>query len=111
MNAIRKHEEEEKRRLVEEWDRSGLSADAFGKSRGVRAQTLHRWGREIRGPLRLRSRTRPVPRTLEIVEVGSQRASEPRIEVVLTNGRRLVVFSDWTPERVAHLALQLETHE
>lgn len=112
MSRSRTSENEEKRRLVEEWDRSGMTASEFASSRGIRGSTLQTWGRAIRGPLRRRSRTRPVPRTLEVVEVGSPaRGAESRIEVILASGRRLVVFADWAPERVAHFVAQLETHE
>ena len=104
--------DEEKRRLVEEWDRSGLSAADFAHSHGVHAETLRLWGRAIRGPLRhRRSRTRPVPRTIEIVEVnGARRTSndEPRIEVITSSGCRLRLFVDWSPDLVAELIALIE---
>lgn len=112
MKTTGKFENEEKRRLVEEWDRSGLSSEAFGRTRGIRADTLQAWGREVRGPLRRRSRTRLVPRRIEVVEVGpagrETREVERRLEIVLTTGRRLVLFTDWTPKLIAEVAAQLE---
>ena len=109
MSRVKTSESEEKRRLVEEWDRSGLTSAEFATSRGIQAATLQTWGRAIRGPLRRRSRKRPVPRTLEIVEVGSPaRSVEPRIEIILQSGGRLVVFAEWSPERVAQFVAQLE---
>jgi hypothetical protein len=112
MSRTRNTENEEKRRLVEEWDRSGQSAGDFGRSRGIRPETLQAWGRAIRGPLRRRSRTRPVPRNLEIVEVGAARHErdglETLIEVTLTNGHRLELFTGWTPKQIAEFVAQLE---
>ncbi len=81
----------EKRRLVTEWDASGLSAAAFGKPRGVHPITLAGWGRDIRGPLRRRrSRERPAPREVELVELPKDDAAEVRVELVLGKDRRLV---------------------
>lgn len=109
MSRIKTIGDEQKRRLVEEWDRSGLSSDAFGESRGIRGATLQAWGRAIRGPLR-RPQTRPAQRTLEIVELGTaQKRIEPRIELVLASGRRVQLFAEWTPDVVASFIAKLET--
>jgi hypothetical protein len=35
-------------------------------------------------------------------------SSEPRIEVIMPSGCRLVMFVDWTPELVAELMVLLE---
>ena len=108
-------DDDEKRRLVAAWDDSGLNATEFAAARGIHAETLRLWGRRIRGPLRRRSRTRPVTRNFEVVEVGgapssaSRRTeSERRIEVTLPSGCRFVLFVDWTPELVAEFAMLLE---
>src|SRR5688572_15799837 len=115
MSRTRIHEDNEKRRLVEEWDQSGLSAEEFAAPRKVRWRTLQRWGRAIRGPLRRgrRSRTRPVTRRIEFVEVGASVSSmpsgrEPRIEVIMPSGCRLLMSVEWTPELVAELMVLLE---
>lgn len=85
---MRKHYEDgEKRRLVKEWDASGLSAAAFGASRGINSTTLAGWGREFRGPLRKRSRARTVAREVEVVEVAGSSAGEVRVELELRNER------------------------
>jgi transposase-like protein len=107
-------DDDEKRRLVAAWDESGLNAAEFAAARGIHAETLRLWGRRIRGPLRRqRSRTRPVTRNFEVVEVGSvgptmHADSGRRIEVTLPSGCRFVLFVDWTPELVAEFAVLLE---
>lgn len=102
-------EDKEKRRLVEEWDRSGLSSEAFGRARGIRGATLQAWGRAIRGHLRSAARTGPISRELELVEIGAPaKEIESRIEIVLLSGRRLVLFSVWNPDLIAHLVARLE---
>lgn len=115
MSRTRIREDDEKRRVVEEWDRSGLTAAEFAGPRRIHWRTLRSWGRAIRGPLPRgrRSRTRPVTRKLEFVEVGAawppmRESSEPRIEVIMPSGCRLVMFVDWTPELVAELMVLLE---
>jgi hypothetical protein len=97
-------DDEGKRSLVEEWDRSGLSADEFASAQKMNVYTLRAWGRAIRGPLPRgrRSRTRPVTRRVDFVEVSSTAptpaAAQPRIELILPTGTRVLVFVDWTPE-------------
>ena len=98
----------EKRRVVKEWDESGLSAEDFGNQQGVNPGTLRAWGRAIRGPLRKRSRTRPVAREVDLVEVPKDDASEVRVELDFGNGRRLVVAGALTSEMIVELAAAFE---
>src|SRR5687767_4943391 len=104
--------DEERRRIVREWDKSGLTAAEFAEPLGIQAETLRIWGRAVRGPLKhwARSRTRPVPRKIELVEVadGVGGEVEPRIEIALINGRRLTLFTTWTPQLIAEIASALE---
>ena len=113
MSRRRTEDDPEKRRLVREWDRSGLTAAEFAEPLGIQPETLRAWGRTIRGPLERRSRRRPVPRDVELVEVegGVSAAFEPRIEVALINGRRLTIFTAWTPKMIAEIAGALEDEE
>ena len=100
----KQYDDVEKRRLVKEWDESGLSAAAFSGARGLHPVTLAGWGREIRGPLRkARSRARPVPREVEVVEVPPARVSEVRVELEWGRDRRLVVTGEVTAEMIAEL--------
>jgi hypothetical protein len=107
--------DEERRAIVREWDKSGLTAGEFAEPLGIQANTLRIWGRAVRGPLKhwARSRTRPVPRKVELVEVegGLSGGVEPRIEIALINGRRLTVFTSWTPKLIAEIASALEGDE
>ena len=110
----------EKRRLIKEWDESGLSADAFASSLGLHPQTLRLWGRAIRGPLRRRSRPRPLPRSVELVEVTEsdpseccveapdRASSELRVEVEFGDGRRLVVAGALSADMIVALVTALE---
>src|SRR5215472_11757500 len=102
MSRGKTRDDDEKRRLVAAWDESGVNAAEFAAGRGIHAETLRLWGRRIRGPLRRRrSRTRPVTRNFEVVEVGGvvptiHADAERRIEVTLPSGCRFVLFVDWT---------------
>lgn len=102
------YEDGEKRRLVKEWDESGLSAAAFCEPRGIHPVTLSAWGREIRGPLRRRSRTRPIPREVEVVEIRPS-AGEVRVELELRKDRRLIVSGAVTAEMIVELVVAFET--
>lgn len=102
---------DDKQRLVREWDKSGLTAPAFGKLRGIRPETLRAWGRALRGPLEPRSRRRDVPRDLEFIEVAeagpAERIAEARVEISVGT-RRLTCFSTWSPAELAALVRALE---
>lgn len=98
----------EKRRLVEEWDESGLSAAAFAEPRGIHPATLGAWGRAIRGPLRRRSRSRSVPRSVDLVELPEAPAGEVRLEVEFGDDRRLVVAGALTSDMIVALVTALE---
>jgi hypothetical protein len=116
MSRTRIVDDTEKQRLVEEWDASGLSAAEFGQRRGVRAETLQAWGRAIRGPLRRRRpRTRPMAKSIALVEVASglpaDSPADRRIEIDLSEGRRLVVHANWTPALIAEIARALEVKQ
>lgn len=102
-----------KRRAVEEWDKSGLSAADFASQRGIRATTLQRWGRTIRGPLRHRT---PAPSKLppvELVElpvstITTEASDGILVEIELSNGRRVTALGAWTTTQIVELAKALE---
>lgn len=102
---------DDKQRLVREWDKSGLTAPAFGKLRGIRPETLRSWGRALRGPLEPRSKRRAVPRDLGFIEVADgrdgERATEARVEISVGT-RRLTCFANWSPTELAALVRALE---
>ena len=104
----------ERERLVREWDGSGLTAEQFSQSRGINAEMLRRWGRAVRGAIRTRSLQRPIPRSVELVELvaapteAPQMACEARIELFLTNGRRLALFGDVAVDRLSQIVAALE---
>lgn len=98
-------QDSEKRRLVEEWDQSGLSAAAFGKERGIHPTTLGGWGREVRGLIRRRSAKRPVAREVKLVELPKGDLGEVRVEFELGKERRLIVSGALSAEMIVELAL------
>lgn len=95
--------DDEKRRVVEEWDQSGLSAAAFGEPRGIHPATLGAWGREVRGLIRRRPPKRPLPREVKLVELPKGSASEIRVEFELGRERRLIVSGALTAEMIVEL--------
>ena len=101
-------QDSEKRRLVEEWDQSGLSAAAFGEPRGIHPATLGAWGREVRGLIRRRSQKRPIPREVKLVELGKDDAEGVRVEFELGKERRLIVSGALTAEMIIELAAGFE---
>jgi len=107
---MREHNKDsaEKRRLVKEWDESGLSAQAFAEAHGLHPQTLRVWGRAVRGPLRKRARTRPPARTVELVELPKDDTGELRVEVEFPGGRRLVVAGALTADLLVALIATLD---
>ena len=101
-------QDHEKRRLVEEWDQSGLSAAAFCKPHGLHPATLGAWGREVRGRLRRSSQKQPAERSVEVVEVRRDAVGEVRVEFELGKDRRLIVSGALTAEMIVELAVSFE---
>lgn len=99
----------EKRRLVKEWDKSGLSAPAFAAQRGIHPETLRSWGRAIRGPVERRSRKGPGPREVKLVELPKSETGDVRVELELGNGRRMVVVGELTTEMIVKLAAAIDS--
>jgi transposase-like protein len=105
----KKYSAEEKARLVREWDQSGLTAAEFARPRGIADETLRVWGRQVRGALQRRSRSRPVARSLEVIELGTGSKPEPlNVEIVLRNGLRLALVGDLVPAQLAAIVRALE---
>lgn len=103
---------DERRRLVREWERSSLTAVAFGKLHGIRPATLRTWARALRGPTGSRSRRgRPRVRGLEFLEVPApvtaSPASEVRVEIAC-GARRLTCTAAFTATDLAALVRALE---
>src|SRR5688572_18397789 len=105
-------DDKSKRRAVEEWDKSGLSAEDFGITRGIRGTTLQRWGRAIRGPLRRKSGEPSKARAVKLVELPTTIAADAAdgilVEIELRNGRRVTALGAWTALQIVELAKALE---
>ena len=94
---------------VQRWRQSGQSAADYARQRGLHAGTLMVWGSKLRGELAVvgpsarPSRVGFLPvHVSEPLGAGSA-ASSGQLEVVLRNGRRVVVSGDFGAERLARL--------
>jgi hypothetical protein len=94
---------------VQRWRQSGQSAADYARQRGLHAGTLMVWGSKLRGelvvvaPSAKPSRVGFLPvHVAEPTEAGSA-TGNGQIEVVLRNGRRVLVSGDFGGERLARL--------
>jgi hypothetical protein len=87
----RRWREEEARVVMSAWRGSGETMWAFAREKGLVAQRLYRWSRQLRGEQRA---------TFHPVRlVGERRLTgERRIEIVLVDGRRVRVGEGFSPE-------------
>lgn len=107
--------DEDKVRIVEESLRGSRQGAPTARRHGISRSLLTRWRREFREGL-LRSESLLGFTPLQIAPEGSRsalaracpEAGSERIEVVLTNGRRLVIGADMDLERLARLVQVLE---
>lgn len=98
----RRWSEQEARIVMSAWRGSGETMWAFAREKGLVAERLYRWARQLRGgptsvpfhPVRL---------------VGGIRAVEGRrIEIVLVDGRRVRVGEGFSPEELDRVLDVLE---
>lgn len=105
----------EKRRIVEESLAGHRQASATARRHGIAASLLFKWRRALRGGARTPQDTAPafVPVTvvpqapLSLPSPASPGGGAERLEIVLTNGRRVVVGIGTDPAwlaRVLHVA-------
>lgn len=95
------HKEQEWRRRLREWQRSGLSAAAFCRRYGLAEKYLYRWRRIIAE--RDAEQAAFIP-----VHVLAESASQDTLEVLLTSGRRLRVPSGFDAATLRQLLAVLE---
>ncbi len=84
-------------KLVRQWRESGLSADAFASTRGVKSKTLQWWA------WNLGDRQAGLSRPIEVVEVVHATAVAERFEIHLANGRCIGVPPTFDAESLARL--------
>lgn len=108
--------DEDKVRIVEESLRGARQGAATARRHGISRSLLTRWWREFREgllraeepfgftPLQI-ARDAPSPSP---AKASCSQASQDRVEVVLPNGRRLVVGADLDLEKLARLVQVLE---
>lgn len=96
------------RALVREQESSGRTVQEFARSRGLSAASLYWWRSHLRRRGRaLRAESRLAPVTLLRTET-SPRSSAAGFEIVLCNGRRLIVSRDFDGAALRHLVAELE---
>ncbi len=87
-------------RLLEEFDRSGMSAAAFTRQRGINYTTFHSWRRRIRAAEK--------PNRPRLVEVEMEPAPSGPVELRVGSLTRLEIRS---PEQVRIAALLIRELE
>jgi hypothetical protein len=94
------HDVEQWRRVVSEFEASGETARAFAEPRGITASALSYWRRRL---ARDTDVTAPSSLAVSFVEVRPDAAAAARYEIVLGNGRVVVVgpqFDEMTLDRL-----------
>lgn len=93
---------------VKRWRESGQSAAEYGRAHGLHAGTLTVWGSKLRSEIDAaaaaghRSRLGFVPVRVTEAKAAAVTAA-PQLEVVLRNGRRVLVSEDIGAERLARV--------
>jgi len=102
----------ERKQILRDWKRSGLSAERFSATHDVCADSLYRWKREAAaGGAAPASRARHRPPAAAFVQVvGTAAAAPPAHPVVveLRDGRRVHCAADVAPAQVAALVAALD---
>lgn len=100
MVKRREWSDEKKREIVAETRAAGVSVSSVAKRHGVNIGQLHRWARDPRFGGEARE-----PDFVEVaVEQPETRSlTEPRIEITLTGGHRIVIEGVFDPASVVPL--------
>lgn len=102
---MRRRRRDEWRRLVAEWERSGVGADEFADRVGVHAKTLQVWKYKLKRPV-------PDGRSMALAKIVEVRPSsltaDERFEVRLVGGRRVAVPPSFDSEALNRLLRVLE---
>lgn len=102
----------QRRRLVERWRSSGLSARDFAAGEGINVSRLWAWSSRMRREMTAAagvSMTRAVgPTPPKMLPVRITTSADARYEVVTTDGRIVRASGDFDPLTLARLAAALE---
>jgi transposase-like protein len=90
--------------ILSTYDHSGVSQARFAREHGLAVSTLRVW---LRGR-RQKGDGGGLPRLIPVTVTGPMGSTEVRIEIVLTNGRRLVVPIGLDADQVGTLARALD---
>ena len=102
---------EEIHNIIREFQASGLTKIAFGKTRGINPHLLGRWIRDERerAPTpRKSSKSRVIPVRIRPSAPTTPDASHGTVEIVLSNGRRLRVPAGFDEDSLLRLVNLLE---
>jgi len=98
----RRWSEREARIVMSAWRGSGETMWAFARERGLVAQRLYRWARQLRG-----GESSVGFHPVRLVE-GSRAVEGRKIEIVLMDGRRVRVGEGFSPEELDRVLDVLE---
>ena len=97
----RRRSDSDRRRILREWARSGLSSHDFAVARGVSPATLYKWKRELGAAPRASARrfveVVPMPST-SVDEQGPGDRAESGIELLVGRDLRVRLARDFDPE-------------
>jgi hypothetical protein len=97
--------EQDWRRVLDRWKRSGLTVRAFCRAEGVNEPMFYWWRRE----LRRRDQPQPQPAFLPVRVLADQpEAPAGTIEIVLANGRTIRVPVGFDPHTLRQVVALLE---
>lgn len=91
------------RRTIGQWQASGLSQAEFCRRQGIAYSQFAWWRRRASA-----EQPATVEQPAEFLPLGTLRLPRPRLEVVLTNGRRLRFGPELAPEQLAGLVAVLD---
>lgn len=97
---------EEKRRIVVESLAGYRQASATARRHGIPTSLLFKWRRDLQG---VSAKGSPEPPTFLPVQLADAAATAERLEIVLCNGRRVLVGATFPADRLVVLLRAVET--
>ena len=115
MRTRRRWSTEQKQQIVLDLVRSGLSLERFARQHGLTPSVLHRWrGNLIEESKRLQGTPFETPAFASVTVAEESPVTTPpattlgRAEIILRNGRRVIVDADIAPAMLQRLIRALE---
>ena len=111
METAKQVSQAQRRRLIERWRSSGLSARDFAGREGMNVSRLWAWSSRLRREMTAAGVpiTREVaPTTPKMLPVRITTGADARYEIITTSGRIVRASGDFDPLTLARLAAALE---